>query len=155
MSQQTKKIDSILSNDESIFGQLMNKAKALSKLDDTIQNILDANLKGRYKIAGYEKGVLTFLTDNGATATQLRYQTPEMLRSLRSQPQWAGLVTISVKVHHHWHEYIAPTPKEPVGEPVKISEQSKETLRMLIESLKEEPGNEAIIKSLYKLIASN
>lgn len=155
MSQQTKKIDSILNNDDSIFGQLITKAKTLSKLDDTIQNILDANLKGRYKIAGYEKGVLTFLTDNGATATQLRYQTPEILRSLRSQSQWAGLVTITVKVHHHWHEYVAPVPKEPVGEPVAMSEQSKETLRMLIDSLKEDPRNEAIIKSLQKLIASS
>ncbi len=155
MSQQTKKIDSILNNDDSVFGRLINKAKTLSKLDDIIQSVLDAKLKGRYKIAGYEKGVLTFLTDNSATATQIRYQTPEILKRLRSQSQWAGLVTINVKVHHHWHEYIAPPPKEPVGEPVMMSEQSKESLRMLIESLKEDPRNEVIIKSLHKLIASS
>ena len=107
MSQQTKKIDSILNNDDSVFGRLINKAKTLSKLDDIIQRVLDEKLKGRYKIAGYEKGVLTFLTDNSATATQIRYQTPEILKRLRSQSQWAGLVTINVKVHHHWHEYIA------------------------------------------------
>lgn len=155
MSQQTKKIDRILNNDDSVFSRLINKAKTLSKLDDTIQSVLDAKLKGRYKIAGYEKGLLTFLTDNSATATQIRYQIPEILKRLRSQPQWAGLVTISVKVHHHWHEYITPSPKEPVGEPVVISEQSKQSLRMLIESLKEDPRNEAIIRSLHKLIASS
>ena len=155
MSQQTKKISTVLSNDSSMLGQLISKAKAVAELDTKIQNSLPTELKGRYKVAGYEMGVLTFLTDNGATATQIRYATPELTRLLRKDPKWAGLVNIKVKVHLHWHEFAAPKKEAPKPLPQDpISEQSKESIQALVNSLSDDPKNNEIVRILQKLLNS-
>lgn len=160
MSQQTKKINNILNDRATTLGQLINKANAIASLDTMIQDMLPKELKGRYKVASYEKGILTFLTNNGATATQIRYQTPELMRVLRLNPQWAGLINIKVKVHLYWHEFEAPKQKPtslPINQTPKpiLSEQVKESIQAVIDNLNLQlKGNEAIQKILKKLMIS-
>lgn len=153
MSQQTKKINAILSDDETTLGQIISKAQALSQLNEKMKAVLDEHFHARYQIASCENGVLTFLTDNAATATQLRYRTPELLSQLRQYPQWAGLIKINTKVHQHWHEYeeAQHDPREPERSSI-VPEQAKKDLEKLIETLKDDPKNEVIIKSLKKLL---
>lgn len=153
MSQQTKKLDEIFHSDASMLGKLIHKAQVITDLNRTVQQTLDSNLKDRYQIAGFDNGVLTFLTDNSATATQIRYQVPEILSQLRKEPQWAGLISIQVKVHHNWHEFVKtkqPPPPKPSHE--IVPQGAKETLEKLIESLSDDPKNDVIIKSLQKLL---
>lgn len=157
MSQQTKTINHILQNDDSLLGQLIHRAKALDALDKMLQTILGATLQDRFKVGGYEKGILTLLTDNSATATQMRYQVPEILSTLRKSPEWAGLISIKIKVHQHWHAFQTPAPEQPTSPTPQqpfLSEASKQTLQSLMESLSEDPNNAVIVKSLHKLIQS-
>lgn len=153
MSQQTKKINTVLNDESSALGQLIVRAQALSSLDKKLQRKLPDTLQGRYKVAGFEKGLLTLLTDNSATATEMRYLTPELLTQLRRDSEWAGLINIKIKVHQHWHEVVSCAPKATPEPPsVSLSEATKSNLRALIETLSDDPKNKTIIKSLNKLV---
>jgi hypothetical protein len=156
MSQQTKNINTILTHDGSSLSRLINRAKALTALHEKMEAVIGANLKNRYKLGTYQKGTLSLLTDNGSTATELRYCVPEIVQLLRKDPIWAGLIKIQVKVHHDWHEYEElkkPLPKPEKSDP--LSSKTLNSLQVLADSLKGNPKNETLEKSIRKLIASS
>tara|TARA_R110002110_G_scaffold121431_2_gene297231 strand:- start:68359 stop:68853 length:495 start_codon:yes stop_codon:yes gene_type:complete len=156
MSQQTKNINAILTHDGSSLSQLISRAKALNALHEKIETVIGEKLKNRYKLGSYQKGTLSLLTDNGSTATELRYSVPEIVQLLRQDPMWVGLIKIQVKVHHDWHEYEElkkPLPKPEVAEP--LSTKTLTSLQILADSLKDDPKNQTLEKSIRKLIASS
>lgn len=154
MSQQTKNIDSILSNEDSSLGKLVQRAKALNTLEEQLESVF-LEFKGRYKIGTYEKGILTLLTDNASTATELRYKTPDILESLRQDWYWSGLIKIQIKVHHHWHDYqeiekSLPTP--PPAEP--LSAKTIKSFETLIDQLGTDTKHKALVKALNRILLS-
>lgn len=156
MSQQTKNLNSILTDDSSSLSQIINRAKALTALHTKIEKVIDNRLKNRYRLGTYQKGVLSLLTDNGSTATELRYSVPEITQLLRQDPMWAGLVQIQIKVHHDWHEY--EELKKPLPEPEKakpLSDNTLNNLRALADSLKGNPNNQTLEQSVRRLIESS
>ncbi len=156
MSQQTKNLNSILTDDGSSLSQIINRAKALTALHKKIEKVIGDRLKNRYRLGTYQKGILSLLTDNGSTATELRYSVPEIIQLLRQDTMWAGLIKIQIKVHHDWHEY--EELKKPLPEPEKaepLSENTLDNLRALADSLKDNPNNESLEKSIRRLIESS
>jgi len=156
MSQQTKNLNSILTDEGSSLSHIVNRAKALTSLHTKIENIIGDRLKSRYRLGTYQKGILSLLADNGSTATELRYCVPEITQLLRQDPIWAGLVQIQIKVHQNWHEYEElkkPLPKPEEAQP--LSDNTLDNLRALAESLKDSPNNQSLEKSVRRLIESS
>ena len=156
MSQQTKNIGTILNHDDSLLGQLVGRAKALVRSQQQMDQVLGSAFKGRYKLGTYEKGILSLLTDNASTATELRYKVPELLSLLRQDPNWVALIKIQVKVHHHWHHFEAKAePVEPPPPSAPLSEQTIKSFEVLIQQLSADKEHQALVDSLNKIIKAN
>ena len=85
-------IDQLLNS--GILKSIRQKSQQLVYLNQLVQTVLDNELKPHCQVANYEKGMLTLATDNAAFATQLRYQTPELIKILQQQSPFKDLKNI-------------------------------------------------------------
>jgi hypothetical protein len=142
-------IADLLQDPSSLLGKLVNQAQSLENLQQLFTKILDPAISADCRIGDYQLGVLTLFVKNGAMATQLRYQVPDLLSTLRKIPTWAGLVSIQVKVSRHWP---TETPVQSVTEPQKMPPHCVAQFEQLIQTLANEPGCEDLVNSLNSLI---
>lgn len=143
-------IRDLLTNSETPLGKLIAQAHAIDQLDQTFQAILDPTLIPHCRIGSYENGILLLITESAAYATRLRYHVPIILSTLRNFSQWAGLCSIQIKIK-------TPTPEknqqpQQNNLPNTLSTQATINLKELVNSLRQTPGNEALIASLERLI---
>ena len=93
-----KPLQDILATPKNKLGWLINKAKMLTELELLIHEILDSPLNKHCKVLNYEKAVLFLATDSATWATQLRFNTKNLINQLHFYPKWSRLYKIEVKV---------------------------------------------------------
>ncbi|MBS0290571.1 MAG: DUF721 domain-containing protein [Proteobacteria bacterium] len=144
-------IQELLTLPESHVGKLISKAQALEALNDSLKDILEAELYPHCRIGGFDAGVLTLFTHNAAIATRLRYSIPTILSKLRAIPIWAGLCQIQIKIHQQWHTTVQ-LPPEPINPPpLKLSTENAKEILLLVQNLQNLPGMERLVASLMKI----
>lgn len=142
-----QKITDLLNHTDSTLGNLITKVQELHTLNHTIKQILRDDLPP-FQISSFDKGILTITVSNAAEATYLRYQIPQIMSQLRAFPQWAGLSSVKIKIQLPQAIYkpIVIEPNQP------LSQNNIEQIKSLIETLKDEIGTQALVKSLEKLV---
>jgi hypothetical protein len=105
-----KTIGEILEKNNSIFTKLIKKTKDTKDLAAVFQSVLDANLTKNCQFAKLEDSVITSAVKNAAWATRIRYAIPDMLKNLRTQPEFKKITSIRYFVGHPTTN--ATTPKK-------------------------------------------
>lgn len=95
-----KTIGEILEKNNSIFTNLIKKTKNTKDLAAVFQGMLDANLTKNCQFAKLEDSVITIAVKNAAWATRIRYAIPDMLKNLRTQPEFKKITSIRYFVVH-------------------------------------------------------
>jgi hypothetical protein len=149
MSSSSYQICDLFKNTDSQLGKILQQAKALTALDQVFNTCLAPELVEHCQVGHYAQGVLTFYTESAGYATRIRYSAMDLLSKLRAMPQWAGLVSIQVKVKTFDHKVEAKP--EPVLEKLEISANVAEQLQGLIEKLQGQKGAEKLVASLKRL----
>jgi hypothetical protein len=111
-----KTIGEILEKNNSIFTKLIKKTQDTKSLAAVFQSVLDENLTKYCQFAKLEDSVITIAVKNAAQATRIRYAIPDMLKILRTQPEFKKIASIRYFVGQH--PISATTPKKKI---IKLS----------------------------------
>lgn len=144
-------IRDLLTNLETPLGKLIVQARAIEDLNQTFSKILDPALIAHCRVGTFENGILTLFAESASFATRLRYQVPTILSTLRNFSQWASLRSIQVKIQTHVPDACAIASKSSET-PLSLSASSIANIESLVSTLKNNPGNEALISSLERLL---
>lgn len=87
-----KTISEILT--KSSFGKLVKRTHYTKELAFVFRNILDPSLAKNCQFANLDGSVVTVTVKNPAWATRLRYAIPDIIKNLRTQPEFAKVKTI-------------------------------------------------------------
>lgn len=102
-----KTINEILKKTDSKLAKLIKKTKGAEDLEHIFRASLDSNLIKYCHFANYKNSVLTVTVKNTSWATKLRYSIPDIVKTLKVQPEFKDISTIRYVVDK-------PTPKAKV-----------------------------------------
>lgn len=88
----------ILSTDSAGLQRLVERTKALSRLNQAMQSYFPSPLNEHCRIANVKENVVIIQTDSSAWHTRLRYHVPQLLAFLRQQPGLGDLREIRIRV---------------------------------------------------------
>lgn len=121
----------ILNAAQGDLASLLSKAKHLAALQEAILPLLDPTVKKHCQAANVNDDTLVILTANGSAATQLRFQTPDLLKQFQGHPALAQFKHIQIKVRPP----LAPSQKLPANTPArKMQPLSVKSAQMIRET---------------------
>ena len=118
------------------LGQLTNKARQLTALQQQLDQIIPASLKRGCRVTQLKQQTLTLSADNGAIASKLRQMTTDIAAKLRIIGCEVTIIQVLVQVN-------AP-PYAPPPEARSLSKTGKAHLSNLADNLDDSPLKEAI-----------
>jgi len=134
----TKTIKDLLSKGDRLC-YLTQGSSAFSKINQAVTSALPSMLAEHCTTRSFQQGILTLVTTNNATATQLRYNTPALKLKLKKLPLLSGLEHIAIKV------VASPTqPKQRLKKPGKVSCNNRKLLRETADSLSADDLSETL-----------
>lgn len=92
--------------------KVIKKAALLQQLNHIFHNTLPTELANHCQIAKQTKEVIVLIVDNAAWATNLRYMIQDIIKTLRTQPEFKNLQKIRYQVKKEF-------------EPAKIKKRKK------------------------------
>jgi len=104
-----KTIGEILEKNNSPLAKLIKKNQDAQNLASVFQSMLDANLAKNCQFANLEGSVVNITVKNAAWATRIRYAIPDMLKNLRTQPEFRTITSVRYFVDRSIH---AANPKK-------------------------------------------
>ena len=90
----TKTVGDILNKDNFLFTSMIKKNKNMQNLASVFQSMLDENFAKNCQFASLEGSVVNIMIKNPAWATRVRYAIPDMLKNLRTQPEFKAVTSI-------------------------------------------------------------
>lgn len=90
---------SLLSKDPAL-NKLITKIQNLEQLNQVIATKLDASLLNNCVVSNIRDGTLILSTNSPAWNHKLRFQSLDLLSSLRADPRWSGLKAIELRVDY-------------------------------------------------------
>ena len=94
----SKKPHDFLQTDNRDLRAVFAKIKAIAELNTQMQPLLDANLRNYCQVANLIGDRLILVAANGSIATQLRFQTAELLTKFKQHPILHTIHAIHCKV---------------------------------------------------------
>lgn len=95
--QNSKKPLSYLDNEKSVSA-LWHKLKKMEQLHAVVSPYLDKNIREYCKATSFINGKLTIIAANSSIATQLHFQSTDLVRKLKHEEIFKGLQTIHCKI---------------------------------------------------------
>ncbi|MEI8054892.1 MAG: DUF721 domain-containing protein [bacterium] len=89
-----KTIGEILKKNNSPLTKLIKRNQEARNLSSVFQSMLDANLAKNCQFANLEGSVINVIVKNAAWATRIRYAIPDMLKNLRTQPEFRMITSV-------------------------------------------------------------
>ncbi len=110
-----KTIASFLDNSSHHLTRLTKVATAQQHLSNLVATVIDPKFARFCRFAHYERNHLTLLVANAAWITKIRFQTPELIKMLREQPEFANLKNISCRIDDNYYHLSEdkPPPRQP------------------------------------------
>jgi len=124
--------------------KIVRQAHRLLALDPLLKQCLPENLRPHCQIAQFATTKLTLLIDSAAWLTYLRPFIPQLLTRLKQHPQFAYLSDIQTRIQP---AYIIPPPIEKKPVAAQLSEENKQLLQSIAETI----SNPSLKKALIKL----
>lgn len=125
-----KTLGQIFSHNRNILPELVGKAQKLSQIDKLFRSFLDASLAQHCHLADISVTEAVVITDSSAWAMRLRYAIPDILKNVKTQPEFKNLKKIRYSVSPNQN---LPTPKKVK---VKISAESEKLWKEVLEQLR-------------------
>lgn len=75
---------------------LCHKSMQIESLNEQIKCYLPSDVQNHCRVSSFEKGILTFVTDDAVWASQLRYALPEIRDRLRKEAGIYQLVSTKI-----------------------------------------------------------
>ncbi|MBA3660279.1 MAG: DUF721 domain-containing protein [Gammaproteobacteria bacterium] len=94
----SKKISNFLKPNTQGFQQVLNKAVYLDALNQAFKGFVSPSLKANCLVANATENQLIILVSNAALATELRFQTYDLLQTLKTHSLFKDIKTITLKV---------------------------------------------------------
>lgn len=94
----SKKAEAYLQSDQQDLPLLFAKIKALTELDQHLTKHLEPTIRQYCQVANVVGNRLILLAANGSIATQIRFQTPDLLRKFKSDVKLKYIQDILCKV---------------------------------------------------------
>lgn len=141
----SKKVTTLLQSDQRDLGYIFSKAKELEKLNQRVMPYLGTTLAKYTQVANLTAKQLVLLVANGSVATQIRFQTSELLEQFSKDPVLSMVKSIHCKIR--------PAPssgmdgkaeKKPVA---PLSVESAKIMRDIAASI-EDPGVRAALERI-------
>jgi Uncharacterized protein conserved in bacteria len=107
-----KTITEIIASGGCSVAKLVKKCEGSAKLKQVFQSIIEQDLSKYCEFAKYENSTLSVEIANSAWATKFRYLTADLIKQLRSQPEFHELKKIRYFVKKHQDPIVAPTIKK-------------------------------------------
>lgn len=101
-------VEILRTNNNKIFAQLINKNHDLESLTRIFRNAVDPEAAKNCRLASVDNRVLHLAVKNAAWASRMRYQLPELLKNLRTQPEFHTITSIKYFVER---QFTAPSTK--------------------------------------------
>lgn len=116
------------------LGPILYQARWLARLQSQFRAVLDQETAQHCHIANLKRGELTIHVDSATWATRIRYQTPQLIASLKDFDDFSGLDTITCRIRP---SIDAPTPTKRQPKPINSKNASliknvKESLEKLV-----------------------
>lgn len=89
-----KPLKNIIATDSNTLEKLIDQSNKLLALTAVLQKNLASDIGQHCRVAGYSKGVLTLAVGNASWATQIRYNSPEIIEQLSKTPEFKKIKTI-------------------------------------------------------------
>jgi hypothetical protein len=93
-----KRLNDLFYQPHSELTHLFAKLSQLQAINQSLKKILTKDLALHCQAGGLEAGNLALIADSAAWATKLRYQSSEILQTLRQEKEFAGLKSIHIAV---------------------------------------------------------
>lgn len=121
---QMKTIDNILGK-SSVLQNLLSKTKELQYLNKIFAFCLERNLAKHCRIAKIdtENRTLHVVVDNPTWATKLRYTIPDILKNLKTQPEFKNIKNISYSVIQVENQHLTPAKQNKIQIPFEIKQK--------------------------------
>lgn len=146
MSCDPKRPISILNDQPNELGAMLAKASLLAKLQAAFSRLLEASLAKNCQVANVTQTSLLVLVNNGTTATQLKFMTPELLQCFKNTPALSHLSELIVKVRPP----IAPSQRlgqKEIHRPcLPLSPENAEHLKQTAEGIEDEKLKAALLR---------
>lgn len=137
MENPSKQVAALLKTENRDLQFILGKVKILAELNTKLAPFLGALASDCY-VANFEGSKLVLITASGAIATQIRFQTADLLRKLKSDPDKSlqKINDIQCKVNP---AFAPPLPqKAELGKKMSpLSYETAEFMRQLAESLED------------------
>jgi len=121
---------------------MAKNAQVFARIDNTVMASLPSMFSDNCQVRSFQNGVLTLTTYSNAIATQIRYNTPNILTRLKKQLSLAGIERIDIKV--------IAKPKETQETKRTLHHVSSPNCSMLKDTAKT-VGSDELANSLLKL----
>lgn len=138
-----KKVNSFLLRDE--LGNLFSKLKELKTLNEKIAKLLDPNLAPYCQVANMSGNKLVLLVANGSVATQIRFNTRDLLMQLKKDPDLARIQEIQCKVRPQF----STKPSSPWEKMPPLTAKTAELVDGIADAVKD-----SALRDILKKIAS-
>lgn len=143
----TKSVSAFLQPNHRDLQTLLSKVKAIETLNHTLNPLLDPALKAYCQVANLTNGVLVILTANAAVASQLRYQTDDLIKKLHKSPALKHIREIQIKVRPPMPTGIQRGASHKKAEKVALlSPESAQILLEMAETIEDADLKEAMLR---------
>lgn len=127
-----KTIGEILEKNNSILSKLIKKTNDTRSLELVFQSVLDASLVKNCQFASLEGSIVTISVKNASWATRVRYSIPDMLKNMRTQPEFKNITSIRYIVSRHQISTEKIKKKQ-----IKLSQYNEVLLKKMLAKLKQ------------------
>lgn len=134
MTGKTKKtFDHLLASEQMGSRGLLDKVAKIAELDKLVKQYLPMPLAKHCQVVNVRTGKLILKLDSPAWATQVRFNSPNLLSALRQNPLYAGLAGIDFYVNPD--AVMDKTPAKIVGKKPSLSVNAKQSLLSAAETI--------------------
>ena len=94
----TRSFAEIITDQNSRLGRLIHHAKQLEKMTELFRTVLDTDLTKHCNVTAFDGKNLALIVDSAAWGTRLRYAIPDMIKTLKFQPEFQKIEKINYRV---------------------------------------------------------
>lgn len=98
MTDNAKKTSTLLQPSQTGLGNLLSKVKEWEVVNGFLATIIEPKLWKYCHVGGLQADTVTILAANGSIASQIRFQTADILMKCQSHPQFKSIRQIHCKV---------------------------------------------------------
>lgn len=140
-----KKLDKLIQNGPSNLQFILKKVNKIQEVNKIFHAYLDPQQQKYCQVVNACNNELFLLTANSATATQLRFQSPDILARLRRCPELKHITRLNIRVSPMMTQHLSHASQPKKQQPVaKLSAETAHIILKTAENL-DDPKLSAIM----------